>query len=93
MRLRGGMSNLCRQWQRHMTDGSRTSLALQPDPPAVPIHNRAGDIQPNAQSRIGSTNIAAPKEALENALLLALGNTNTRIADCELRQGCSIISA
>ena len=56
------------------------------------IDNCSCNIQPHTQARIGSTNIAAPKETLENAFLLAVGNTNTRIADCELRQGCSIIS-
>src|SRR3954451_4193387 len=68
-----------------------TRLALEPDPPTMQIDDRAGDIEPDAQPRIGSTNIAAPEEALEDALLLAIGNTNTRVADCQLCHGSSII--
>lgn len=77
------MSSSCRQWQRHMAGSPQTALALQPDPSAMQVDDRSCDMQPNAQARIGSTNIAATKEALEYALLLAIGNTNTRIADCK----------
>ena len=46
------------------------------------IDNCSCNIQPHTQARIGSTNIAALKETLEYALLLAGGNANTGIADC-----------